>query len=292
MCPPPTLSTNPPKPATRAFTLIELLVVISIIALLIAILLPALSSAREAARTVQCLSNNRQIVIAVNAFVIDQNGKSFPPQTPGSSPQWKPALDDGEYIPLGDGNDRNQAWFCPSHPEAEGGNKAATSYHYNFELGETSGGNYIGFNMEGGNKLGDAQTPVTGNAAPFRNVPEKMSSMTVTYDGDSSFVGSTPWRNGETGQIWQGLFQPTTGQGWTGYAQGNGGPVPHSRGGEARHAGNAIVFGTLNGAATTVKVQVDWTAPVFGEFPEAAGGLDSFRWQDVGPRWRMDGLND
>ncbi|MEX0775965.1 MAG: prepilin-type N-terminal cleavage/methylation domain-containing protein [Phycisphaeraceae bacterium] len=55
----------------KAFTLIELLVVISIIALLIAMLLPALSAAKAAARTSICLSNKRQVGIAVMTYASD-----------------------------------------------------------------------------------------------------------------------------------------------------------------------------------------------------------------------------
>jgi prepilin-type N-terminal cleavage/methylation domain-containing protein/prepilin-type processing-associated H-X9-DG protein len=62
----------------RAFTLVELLVVIAIIALLISVLLPALQQARRAAQAIACLSNMRQISMAIVLYSTEDHG-SIPP---------------------------------------------------------------------------------------------------------------------------------------------------------------------------------------------------------------------
>lgn len=61
----------------RAFTLLELLVVIAIIAILAAILFPVFAQARESARQASCLSNTRQLGMALSQYIQD-NDEQFP----------------------------------------------------------------------------------------------------------------------------------------------------------------------------------------------------------------------
>jgi prepilin-type N-terminal cleavage/methylation domain-containing protein/prepilin-type processing-associated H-X9-DG protein len=65
------------KHRKMGFTLIELLVVIAIIAILAAILFPVFASAREKARAISCLSNLKQIGLAMTQYTQD-NDETFP----------------------------------------------------------------------------------------------------------------------------------------------------------------------------------------------------------------------
>lgn len=88
---------SPATPRTnfrRAFTLIELLVVIAIIAILAAILFPVFAKAREKARQTSCLSNTKQLGLALYTYIQDfdetipMGGWRSGASSPGTQSRW------------------------------------------------------------------------------------------------------------------------------------------------------------------------------------------------------------
>ncbi len=73
-------------PCASGFTLIELLVVIAIIAILAALLLPALSAAEKRALATQCMSNEKQLVLAWQTYANDNQDYLVPNRGLGGQP--------------------------------------------------------------------------------------------------------------------------------------------------------------------------------------------------------------
>ncbi len=109
----------------KGFTLIELLVVIAIIAILAAILFPVFSRAREKSRQTACLSNLKQLTLAVTMYASDYDD-TMPWQQAGTA--WGTLGELGMYpwLQVIEPYTKNrQIYKCPSGP-------GSTLTHYSF----------------------------------------------------------------------------------------------------------------------------------------------------------------
>lgn len=147
----------------HGFTLIELLVVISIISLLISILLPALGSARAAARSVQCLSRERQLGLALEMYANANNGQVPPKAIPHPTAAGTRA---SVYLWQGDG----------------GTGTVGTLAYADYSAADRPLNEYISAE-DGGNALAVTQCPADEELFTF--VGTSYSSNTAAMDDDS-----------------------------------------------------------------------------------------------------------
>ena len=187
----------------KSFTLIELLVVIAIIAILAAMLMPALQQARERGKTANCVSQQKNISLAMIQYTGD-NEEFFPPFMGAAcsvnDPQslmWNLALVRGKYLST------PKLYFCPglavgydvSRPDSTESCGTVTNFaqpsNYKWQY-TTYGYNfvYIGSgrgraaHASGGNPSGTSGTSVATDFPPVKTVEMRNPSSKILI-GDS-----------------------------------------------------------------------------------------------------------
>ena len=151
------MSRNPSS--ARAFTLIELLVVITVIVVLASIALPAYTGIQERARAVQDMNNLRQIGLATQMCMNDNDGAIF--VTGGTAESWMKQL----------------------HPKYIGAWKNFQSPFDQRSPSETDATAPVSYGLNGNNIIGTLADKISNSSAFIMFAPAQTSAATVSFSG-------------------------------------------------------------------------------------------------------------
>jgi len=204
------------------FTLIELLVVIAIIAILAAILFPVFAQAKGAAKATQCLSNQRNLGIAMVLYQQDYDD-TFPLDayaTDTGFPLWLDMVD--PYVK------NKQIWLCPGSAVAEKDTTGALSSHFGYNATYltnimTDFSNFDGHTAVSSTALGSPAETVVLTSAKASVVgswcgddgkhllPPSASDIDCWGRPDPTFAGGATifWADGHSKRLKMGQFYDT-----------------------------------------------------------------------------------
>jgi len=189
----------------RGFTLIEMLVVISIIGILAGLLMPVVSQTRSYAHKTTCLNNLRQIGMALEMYLSDNDGRL--PLTASWGRAWvergsqlpgytwvNPLYLPPHYLPeiLADYTRNWEIWWCPTissdtpFPRWQGHTFAEnqTSYFWNHATARDPNGKFILVSGLSVSRISDhSSTPVLWDALHWGKLNPKASGTKQPHRG-------------------------------------------------------------------------------------------------------------
>ncbi len=195
---------------SRGFTLIELLVVIAIIGILTAMVFPVFARAREVARRSVCISNLKQISLAIMMYADDNDGGFVQADSPDMLRRWHGArvtTDDPfvpEWGPLWSYYGHKATRNCPSFATADA--------DQSFGLGDTGTGGY-GYNMQyiGGTPSMDFETMCVPAKQYMITNPAETVMLTDTASVDcEGYVYEYSFCEAPYYPAWNGVADPST----------------------------------------------------------------------------------